>query len=776
MWIVSCCIFLFLGFSGLVLQAQHIGRNTPVFEHITTQHGLPQNNIRSIVEDKQGFLWCSSKNGLCRFDGYKFVYFQHLGNSPYVVSDNTISALALDSSGYIWAGTFSSGLNRIDPTTGGTTQYSHQNNNPKSLADNKVTTVVCSPDGVLWVGSWSTLSRFEPSTATFINYALPKASSANHVVSIFADARGVIWVATEVAVYHFDSRSEQWSVWRPLHTVHAFCEDSQGRLWMGGTFGAERYNPRTALSTSFRIPVKANNARASLVVITDIAADNQDNIWVGTMEDGLLRYYSATATWEQFVYNPANKSGLSHNAIRNILCDSKGILWVTTRGGGINKCYLRAETFRQYEFRNREKTIDLVTNVLCDTNGSILIGTRLGIETLYKQCIKPFAELNQSAAVQVLQQMKVLGLNFDRRHRLCVATRNGAYILSNSAGKSENIALFFDVKNSKQTLPSANANIAKTFTQRFKRYLAAVPTVQMSAVLQDRYGDYWFGSRGGGVYRVDSTLSDVRVYRHDSSSVEGAIDIINVLIEDSNGVIWAGSQGGLLTFDRKEQRFVLYRHDPHNTNSISSNNVQCIYEDYSGTVWVGTDNGLNVFHPTNGRWQHFFVTDGLSNNSINGIVGESSSDVLWVSTEFGLTKIDVHKRYDNRHQSLQNVPLVSCSFTTFGVHNGLPQAEFIPKACCRGNDGLLYFGQNNGILSVDPTALQYNKNTLAPPIVLTALKTLGKPYSNNISYPSQTRFEIEEKQNVITFEFVAVNYYYTALVPNSFLCFPEPLK
>jgi streptogramin lyase len=112
-------------------------------ERLSVEDGLSNAFVWDILQDRQGFLWFATEDGLNRFDGYKFTIFRHQGSGT--VSHNTIWALYEDQSGTLWVGTYGGGLNKFDQATQTFTHYQHDPKNPNSLSDNHVRTIHESP-------------------------------------------------------------------------------------------------------------------------------------------------------------------------------------------------------------------------------------------------------------------------------------------------------------------------------------------------------------------------------------------------------------------------------------------------------------------------------------------------------------------------------------------------------------------------------------------------------------------------------------------------------
>lgn len=723
------------------------------FEQITTQEGLPHNNVINIIQDRYGFMWFSTKNGLCRYDGYDFTLFQQgIDSTQKYISDNNIMDVCLDSANFLWVATLSGGLNRIHTHTGKTTVFSTKQHHNSGFNDDKVISILCDKEGTVWVGTWTGLYKFDHINQKFYQYHLPNASKPNHIFTIHADDSGVIWVATEEAIYHFDPNSLGWSLWKSLGTVYEFKNDTHGFLWMGGSFGLMKFHYNNKKLFSLNDTLRNSLSISDNLIITAIESDSQGNLWFGTINNGIIHHVFSQekSTWDMIIVDDNREKSLSNNNIRTLYCDKSGIVWIGTRGGGVNKYYPNKKIFTYYDARSPHKILfDLTTSLVApSSHNPLIVGARNGIYT-YNQLDGSLQKMLSYQGKNIPELPYIMGAFFDNARRLWIATRNGCYLFEPSEKKIK--AFFYSSKRDRQ----------KKISRQECDYMwedTLVPTMQISTVLQDRYGDYWFGTRGGGVYRLDSTFRNIKIYRHNYQKIDENRDLINVLYKDNYENIWAGTDDGLLMLDREKDKFTVFQHQPQNENSISNNKVQTIYQDHQGLLWVGTYFGLNVLNLTTREWKRFYSSDGVSSNIIYGIIGElTHSNVLWISTVSGLSRALLSYYY-----TMDNTLMAKCNFTTFGHNNGLPYAEFVPNGISRGPDGNIYLAHNNGALQLKPDEFIKTKSIGPPSLALTKVKVFGKPVSGDIIYSDIQPLYVEEKDNVITFEFVGLSYYYSS--------------
>lgn len=146
LWVVTL-LFLFL---TSCLYAQ---KNNIRFKRISIEQGLSQVSVFCILQDKKGFMWFGTQDGLNRYDGYEFKIYRHDPQDTSTISDNLINSICEDSSGILWIGTNGGGLNRFDPIIGSFKRYKHKKNDPSSFSNDRVMSICEDNVGMIWIGT-----------------------------------------------------------------------------------------------------------------------------------------------------------------------------------------------------------------------------------------------------------------------------------------------------------------------------------------------------------------------------------------------------------------------------------------------------------------------------------------------------------------------------------------------------------------------------------------------------------------------------------------------
>ncbi|NUM74620.1 histidine kinase, partial [candidate division KSB1 bacterium] len=212
------------------------------FEHVSVELGLSQCSVGAIFQDRQGFLWFGTSDGLNRYDGYSFKHYKHDPGNSNSLSHNNMSAITEDHDGMLWFGTVEAGLNKFDRKSGTFTRYRHDPADSSSLASDHISNLCLDANGVLWIGTFAGLSSFHPETQTFVRYRHdpqnPQSLSHPYVRRIYEDRAGTLWMIAGWILHKFDRATGSFKRYdfglrKTNDGVVALHEDSRGTFWLG---------------------------------------------------------------------------------------------------------------------------------------------------------------------------------------------------------------------------------------------------------------------------------------------------------------------------------------------------------------------------------------------------------------------------------------------------------------------------------------------------------------------------------------------------------------
>ncbi len=504
------------------------------FTHLTTNDGLSQGYVVAILQDRRGFMWFATRDGLNRYDGNAFVVFKNNPNDSGSLSSNFLQDLMQDDHGYLWVAT-NTEVNKFDPETERCVRYFHDPRNPNSLGGASVKSIAQDSLGALWLGTeGGGLDRFDPATATFTHYRNDSEGQfVGRISQVIADRHGDIWFVGERGLFHLNPLTGR--ITRPPATrkdtsAESVLEDEAGNLWMlaDSPAGLLKYDPKTGRLARFSLAPRV----AGLMASTEnggsangtLVADEQSGIWV-PLSHGLYYFDRRTERFTyRFQHDEANSDSLDSNAIMSVYRDRGGVLWVGTEHAGLNLLDFRQGQFTLYTHHPLQSNSLLsgrVKAIYQDGNGPLWVG-------LFPRAL-------------------------DRLDR-----------------KTGEITHFVPTPGDKSNLGQGT---------------------NVDAIYKDSEGYLWVGGGGSGLVRFDQRTGRFKHYRHIAGDLNSLIsDNIYTMFGDRTGHMWVGQDGGLSRFDPATGKSTNYQPLPEDL-SILANTVWVIDQDRSGALWSGTWGG-----------------------------------------------------------------------------------------------------------------------------------------------------------------------------------------
>jgi ligand-binding sensor domain-containing protein/signal transduction histidine kinase len=708
------------------------------FETISVDQGLSQSTVNIIAEDDHGFLWFGTWDGLNRYDGFQFKVFKHDPEDATSISNNTIRDILLDRDGVLWIGT-DGGLNQFEREKEQFQRYQYNPENQDSISNNVVSRIFEDSSGHLWIGTLGGgLDLFDPHNEKFIHYrnlpTNPASLSSNIVWDIYEDSSGTLWIATPNGLNRLDRQTGGFIHYKhdpqnpnslADNDVRTIFADQTTTLWVG-TYGGglDRFIPSTGQFFHHHHDSENLNSLSDNEVRV-IREDLSGAIWVGT-SSGLNQYRQQS---DDFIrYNPGDQEVSSSTAILDIYQDSSGVYWIATSGGGLqyfDHSLLRFVHIYRHPNLPASLSNEDVTSILEDQDGFLWVGTQAGLNR-YDPSSGLFTYYNlDSQNPSSRPDATISAILQDREGHIWIGTSKGLYLYEQ---KKDHFFPFVTDPNP------------------FIRNVGELPSIDLSEVpvniiTQDSQGVIWIGSNGTGLIRLNPANKRVIVYpygENDPESLNGAT--VLSIFEDQSGTLWIGTlRGGLNRFDPHTEYFRHYLSDPGDPQSLSDNTVTVITQDQSGALWIGTSAGLNKFDPIDQSFVQYREKDGLPNEFIHGII-EDDQGYLWISTNNGLSRFD---------------PL-SETFKNFSPRDGLQSNQFNQGAYFKSQTGELYFGGINGFNFFKPD--QILENPYIPPIVLTGLTQGGETIDAGVAPEYLQELTLSWPRNYFEFEFAALSF------------------
>lgn len=733
MKLVQYPLLLLLQFAGVCAYAQP---GSLKFSHIGTEVGLSQNNVTCILQDKQGFMWFGTRDGLNRYDGYDFDVYKNDPEDSSSLSNNFITSMALDQKGDIWVGTWGGGLD-----------------------------------------------RFDVEKHRFVHYA--GIVHSDYINAVVQDYEGRIWIGSnDHGVWVFDPRTKKVALLTSTQAdpgslsdndVQAMIEDHAHRIWVGTSHGGlNLFDPKTH---SFKIFEHHDSDTTSLAcnTIAELFEDSHHRIWVGLRDGGLDLLEEGRGTFRHFRNDPRNPGSLARNVVLSLGEDDKGNLWFGTENGGISVLDPGLKSFRTYahdDIDNNSLTNNSIYSIFRDPQGNMWVGTYDGGINLLSKSANIFLHYKHSTSPESLSNNYVLDLLEDKDN-LWVGTDGGGldemdirtgkfnhYIPGAPQGRSINganvLSLYEDAGGNLWagtwgngiTVIGKDGKVVRQY-RHSESDSNSLGGDNVYSIRDDGEGTIWVATYGDGLSQFNTKTGGFRHYKHVASDPNSpGSDRLHTLLSDSNGILWIGTfDGGLDRLDEYTGIFKHFVHEP-GKNSLSNNTVNYVYADSRHNLWICTADGLNLLDRKTGHFTLYGPKDGLPSSVIFGIL-EDEHGKLWVSTNNGLSRFDPETN----------------QFKNFSTADGLQSNQFKAHACFKSPSGALYFGGVNGFNKFYPDSIR--EIPFDPPLLITGFSIFNKdvpigdsahpsPLTQDITSTKEIR--IPYNSSVISFEFGSLNY------------------
>jgi ligand-binding sensor domain-containing protein len=716
------------------------------FERLSLREGLSQSIIEGIAQDKKGFLWFVTEDGLNRFDGYKFQVIRNKAGSANSLSHNELKSILEDRSGTLWIGTFEGGLNRYDPSTATFTRYRNDPADAGSLSANTVRSLLEDRSGTVWIGTQGGgLDEFDPRTQKFIHHRTAQGAAGtltNDVRVLLQDSSGTLWAGTNGGgLCRYDLRTRTFTSLRhspsdpdslSSDSVTALLEDSDQNLWIGTTGGGLDRLDRTTGRFTHTPLARAGDLGPVGNSIRALLQDHEGQLWIGTDGGGLFRLDPKTGVLSHSWHDPSDPRSISADKVLCLFQDRSRVLWVGTYGGGLNKVDIARKRFqhvRNEPGNPNSLSHNIVWSILEDKDGAVWVGTDSGGLNRWDRRAGTFRHFRHDPANPSSLAADAVRVVFGDRIGILWLGTHGAGL---------------------DRLDPASGRI--THYRHDPADPASLSHDELRAVYEDRAGNLWIGTLGGGLDRLDRETGRFLHYRHDPANPRSlSNDFVRAILEDSSGTYWIGTQGGGLNrFDPATGDFKAFRADPNDPQSLSNDYVFALYEDSKRSLWIATyGGGLNRLDRPSGRFERFTEKDGLASSSVYGIL-EDEAGRLWLSTNNGLSCFDPKAK----------------SFKSYDARDGLQSNEFNGGSFYRSPSGEMFFGGINGFNVFLPSQILVNPD--APPVVITDLQLFNKSVAAGESVDGRVlltrpieytdRLQLSYRENVVTFEFAALHF------------------
>jgi len=704
------------------------------FRSITIEDGLSQGMVNTIIQDRYGFMWFGTKDGLNRYDGYHFEVFRNDPEDSTTLTDNNVHLLFEDRNGRLWVGT-DRGLDLFDRKTDSFHHVLHD----LAPGDGSPHQIVQDRNGSLWFSRNDGLLRVDFGATANETVQAPKVTAVTRVLNrscwVTMDRSGTIWLSELDGVsYRIDPsragalRMDTVRLDQPLGSTRRgrslldltgmiVVEDTIKNVVYGlHKFGIVRLDPLTGSVRSI-VTYKApyGDMRTGLASV-----DSRGRIWICAYP-GTFLFDPSTSRMHRVL--PMDPNLMHRSAVVQMnYRDRNGLLWIGTSGYGLMTHDPRTERFHTVSGMSCHAMVPVLHGrVNIDRSDHFLAEYDPATGTW--PLLLPFSEYLTRPELRV--QSVAMGS--------AVMDPKGLY-WRDYAG----LVSYARDKDAIVRYPRDPAAVAEFPTEYW-----------CSPLLLEGDSNIWFGS----VHTFGRFDRRTNTYTYwnlpPGLKNAGTSQIVQVIHRANDGTFWLGTIAGLLHFDRRSGGWAHFVHDAADAHSISSDVIFSILadKDEANLLWVGTNGGgLNKFDTRSGKAEHITTKQGLPNDVVYGVLNDEAGN-LWMSTNKGLS------RYTPGTGDFRN----------YDASDGLQSDEFNRYAYCKMPDGTLYFGGVQGFNHFRPEELE--EDTLTAPLRITGIKLINKRVDfreagSPLTAPTYLSegIRIPYSANMITFEFATMEF------------------
>ncbi|MGL4913687.1 MAG: ligand-binding sensor domain-containing protein [Romboutsia sp.] len=679
--IVLCIIVL--NCNLIVSEASNIN-----FRNIRNEDGLSQSTVETIIQDKKGYIWIGTNDGLNKYNGYDFEIYRHSNKRENSIANNYIVDLQEDHDGNIWVGT-ANGLSKINTNNNEITNYfSHKDNG--NLSHNNIGDILITSDNNVIIGTSDGVNIYDKENDNFVRILNDENDLTNQCIrTLEQDVNGNIWIATKIGlnkidinkkhVQKFYSQEEEDTL--SENNLYGLYYDDDGYIWVG-TYKKGLNKIDISNNTVTRYKHNPNDKDSiSGDYIRDIFKDSGGNIWIAT-ENGLSKFNESNEKFISYNSQIYDKNSLIGDDVFDIIEDKSGLIWVGTYSGiSVFDPNTNIKHYKSNPLDENSLSENIVHGVYEDEDGFVWVGTNSqGVNIINKKTEEIF-HLNRVITEYALSDNRINDITGDG-NTIYIATNDGV----NKIDKEKGIITVYNKED-------------------------GVCEDNIRSLLLDSRGLLWIGTSDG--VSILNTKNE-KIFDITDKLKENNIDKLyaRVIYEDKDGIYWIGCfvDEGLIKLDPNEKTITKYKNKENDKRTISSDTVRSIAEDKNGDLWIGTSYGLNKLNKKSESFTRYTTQDGLANNIVYGILVDDENNI-WSSTNKGISKLDLKMK----------------EFQNFGITEGLQGNEFNGSASYRNNKGEFLFGGINGLNIFHPSNL--NKSGYIPNVEFDRFKVNGNYYN-----------------------------------------------
>ncbi len=690
------------------------------FRKIESKVKISDENVNTITQDRQGYIWFGTEDGINRYDGYNYKIYTNIPGDSTSLLKNNIQSILVDSRGTLWISTLNSGLH----------QYNRDLDNffridDFSTSNCQIMNIIEDSEHNIWIGGIrdynAFMARYNYITKEWKTFLL--FPTDDPIYTILQQSKDEFWLGTrQNGLFRWNQKTNHLEQFKhdPLNQnsipgdfVQKILKDPRGFLWIDTRSGLSRFDPVAMTYKNYTVESTTQIGKQALPVnvILDICMDGE-YLWLATENGGLSRMHMADETFTNFKYDKNNPNSIINNSIWSLYKDDRGRIWIGSYAKGVCVLDKLLSNFSEIDLPLDNK---LVNAVLRDSKGRLWIGTEEGVFMQEKNTLIQFK--HDPSKLTSISSNAVTCLYEDSKKQIWTGHWAGGINRYNE--KTKGFIRY----------PSGGPNQeTKLFNQNI---FCITESTQTKELLICSFG---------GLFVLKD--QEKGIFENITNGRHTFDQLLNVAFEDSKKNIWIGSYSGLCLFDIKAKTYTEFNLSD-NKNGIDDR-INDIFEDHRGRLWIASHGGLYLMISAT-EFINYTTKDGLPVNVILGIL-EDAKGILWLATTNGLVEFNSDTK----------------TFKIYDESDGLFSSEFRRKAVFNDADGKLFVG-GHGLNTFYPERLTHNETI--PPVYLSDLIIFNqtiKPGPENKTLPKSIavtkEITLTYKESFFSIHYVALNY------------------
>lgn len=677
---------------------------------------MSQNTVNAILQDRKGFMWLGTKDGLNRYDGLSFRKFKHDAANPRSIGNSFITSLYEDFNGNIWVGT-DAGVYIYYPEKEAFEEFDCQSLE-KTRIERSVSMIAGDKQGRVWIAVEAQgMFCYDARQKLLRNYPLSEISS--NIKCFTFDSGGTLWLGFYGDGLYYSKDN--------LATVHPYGSPEDGkREFEGGVItkivqgnynclyiGSVKEGVSELNLTSGQVRnLLAIDESGESIFCRDLLPYSDNELWIGT-ESGIYIYNLRTAQFIHLRASLYDSYSLSDNAIYALYKDREEGLWIGSYFGGVDYYPRQYTYFAKYYPKNIANSLHgkRVREFCRADDGTLWIGTEDGGLNHFNPKTKEFHFFEPSAG-------------FTNIHGLCM---DGSHLWVGTFSKGLRV------------IDTRTGVVLRTYTEGHTPH--SLNDNSIFSICRTSAGEIYLGTLFG-LLRYNRTQDNFD--RIPELNGKFVYDIK----EDSYGNLWLATYAnGAYCYDVSVRRWKNYVFDAEDEKSLPYDKVLSVFEDSYRQIWLTTQGGgFCLFHPDTETFTRYGLKDGLPNDVVYQIV-EDDDRFLWLTTNNGLV------RFDPKTMEMK----------VFSTANGLPTNQFNYRSGFKDEAGNIYLGSINGFVAFDPRTFAENRQV--PAVAITDFLLFNKevpvgetdsPLKSSITFSDKVVLTAD--QNSFSFRIAALSY------------------